>query len=417
MLENMGTDAIKERLGKLPPTLAQLYDEIHNKFSQYTAEAERTIARNVLVWLLYSQKALKSKEFLSIISISPKIWLTDVSRDLILQLCCDFVIFDSEVDIFRFSHLSVREFLEGRPEYETTIANALAAESCLLTVISSSKHPAAHEFLQKNSYINGYKETLENRTIDFRYAWAVTKGYDWMVLSLDMYAQIYWLVHCQLSGSRLGHGTLKILFEFLMSPNIDSTWPYNAWFTSMDRWRLGDLEFGLREKLLSSGPDPFFAACAFDLIDYAKRRIEGKALVLADLENSEGSSALHIAMRFNNFRMIKLLLERPEVSVAGEVAYNAARGSTSVMKLLLDLRRDQINISSDILNAAVRNIEMLKLVLDTFGDKVELTTKVLVFAQRIIQRVSNFYLRRFHMKQNSRLPRKFSRQLQLQLQQ
>ena len=72
-----------------------------------------------------------------------------VSRDQILDICCNLVVFDTTLDTFRFVHLSVREFLEKRQEYNSTITNSLAAEACLLGLVSAVYNPAVQMFLSQ----------------------------------------------------------------------------------------------------------------------------------------------------------------------------------------------------------------------------------------------------------------------------
>ena len=350
----MGTDAIQERLGKLPPTLKELYNEIHERFSRYSAEAERAIIKNVLVWLLCGQQTLKSEEFLAMVAVSPKLWLTEVSHDLILQLCCDFVVYDNELDVFRFAHLSVREFLEDRPDYTTTIINARAAETCLFVVITASPHPIVGDFLRQYEYIKGYENHVDRKI--------VRPGFAGIIWSFDLYSKLYWPVHCQLAEEGASQGILPNLLEFFMSSNIDQTWPYNVWYSSLDRFMLAEVEQGLTNKLMSSGPEPLFGACAFDLVGVAQQKMT--LMSLLDLENREGSSPLYVAMRFHSLRVMRVLLNCPQISVGGEVLYTAARTGADIIALLLDLRGEQLTFSSDVLSAAARNEKVLRLLID-----------------------------------------------------
>ena len=57
----------------------------------------------------------------------------------VLSLCCNLVVLDGEQDVFRFAHLSVREYLEGRTEYSLLSSHRLALERCLKVVTSEIK--------------------------------------------------------------------------------------------------------------------------------------------------------------------------------------------------------------------------------------------------------------------------------------
>jgi hypothetical protein len=118
-------EAVRERLGRLPPKLEDLYVELHEKISKYLAEADRRIARNVFVWLLYTQRELNSAEFLSAVSTGPASRFCQLSKDQVLDICCNLVVFDMILDTFGFARLSVREFVERQQEHDRTTINAL----------------------------------------------------------------------------------------------------------------------------------------------------------------------------------------------------------------------------------------------------------------------------------------------------
>ena len=61
--------------------------------------------------------------------------------------CSNLVVYDLALDTFQFAHLSVRECLEKQPEYAPAATNALAAEACLLNVLSAAERGATRRFL------------------------------------------------------------------------------------------------------------------------------------------------------------------------------------------------------------------------------------------------------------------------------
>ena len=69
----------------------------------------------------------------------------DLSAEDLIDLCSGFVVLDIALDIFRFAHLSVREFLETKDDYEPSKNHALIAKLCLKylstsTVTQSAMH-------------------------------------------------------------------------------------------------------------------------------------------------------------------------------------------------------------------------------------------------------------------------------------
>ncbi|KAH6665987.1 hypothetical protein B0J14DRAFT_678599 [Halenospora varia] len=108
--------AIQERLGRLPPKLEDLYLELYEKLTKTLADTDR-------------KRTLTSGEFLAALSTTPRQHFNRLTKEHILEMCSNMVVFDPTLDTFRFAHLSVREFLENRPEYTRETTNALAAKT------------------------------------------------------------------------------------------------------------------------------------------------------------------------------------------------------------------------------------------------------------------------------------------------
>ena len=60
-----------------------------------------------------------------------------LTKEHILEMCSNMIVFDPTLDTFRFAHLSVREFLEKRAEYTKEATNDLTAERCLLDILNA----------------------------------------------------------------------------------------------------------------------------------------------------------------------------------------------------------------------------------------------------------------------------------------
>ena len=142
-------EAVQERVGRLPSKLDDLYNEIYEKITNYTAEADRRVVINTFSWLLCAQRSLKSAEFLAAVSISLIEYFIQVSKDQVLDIYCNLITFDTTLDLFQFVHLSVREFLENRQKYNITTINSFAAETCLFRLISAVNNPVVEKFLSQ----------------------------------------------------------------------------------------------------------------------------------------------------------------------------------------------------------------------------------------------------------------------------
>ena len=136
----LNTDSdIFDRLGRLPRKLAALYLETYNDMMVHNYEAGQKLIWNTFRWLMCMQRKLKSRNFLAAISQQVSKVPQTFTRYQLLDLCRNFVIYDEDLDIFRFAHLSVQEFLETLPQSSLAVSHSLAAECCLASMMSRTE--------------------------------------------------------------------------------------------------------------------------------------------------------------------------------------------------------------------------------------------------------------------------------------
>ncbi|RDW62024.1 hypothetical protein BP6252_11457 [Coleophoma cylindrospora] len=129
---------LEQELGRLPKTLRASYDIIFKRILN-SGKLSQRVATDAIRWLICAQRPLTVSEFLDALSQSSEGNRIVLSRDHLLDMCCNLVVLDMEFDIFRFAHLSVREYLEGRAEYSHVEAYLLAAERCLLEFVNNKE--------------------------------------------------------------------------------------------------------------------------------------------------------------------------------------------------------------------------------------------------------------------------------------
>ncbi|KAH6669479.1 hypothetical protein B0J14DRAFT_431832, partial [Halenospora varia] len=121
---------IREELGKLPRDLKQSYDAIYSRIIS-AGSTSRAVAEKAMKWILCAQRRLNMEELIAAVSTDlhgHHITLTAID---LLNMCCNLLIIDEEAKIFRFAHLSVREYLESRDGYDELEINTLVLERCL----------------------------------------------------------------------------------------------------------------------------------------------------------------------------------------------------------------------------------------------------------------------------------------------
>ncbi|OCK79032.1 hypothetical protein K432DRAFT_300680, partial [Lepidopterella palustris CBS 459.81] len=115
---------VREVLRHLPTDISNVYSTIYDRMSSQLGPKSRLIMNRALKWLLCAQRPLSADELLAALSVDPQGTFSPVSRQNILDMCYNLVIHDDEMDVFRFSHLSVQEYLEKQSEFSSIIAHS-----------------------------------------------------------------------------------------------------------------------------------------------------------------------------------------------------------------------------------------------------------------------------------------------------
>jgi hypothetical protein len=121
---------VEEELGKLPDDLATTYDQIYKRIQDDARSAP--LALKALMWILVAEKPLSPGEWAGGVSWalprpggkSPKL-----KMPVLLDVCQNLVVHDGQRNVLRFSHLSVREFLQAKALDRQ--AAEMAASACL----------------------------------------------------------------------------------------------------------------------------------------------------------------------------------------------------------------------------------------------------------------------------------------------
>ena len=147
----MRESSIRTRLGRLPKGLAGVYDEIINSITSEDA-GDSDLPIRALKWMLVSNRPLKPRELVAAAELDPSISIDNATEsqestltvEPLIQSCGGLLLLDTKLDVVRFSHLSVQEYLETRNgKWDVTIIDAqlFVAESCLWTLQSPLESP------------------------------------------------------------------------------------------------------------------------------------------------------------------------------------------------------------------------------------------------------------------------------------
>ncbi|KAL8645974.1 MAG: hypothetical protein Q9210_006409 [Variospora velana] len=108
---------VEDALPCLPPTLFQLYEAILARIGRIAPHYKK----------------------------DNDVQDSHIVKEEVLSLCCNFVVLDDTLDVYRFAHASVREFLGAQPGFDSQEINAQAAEEALHVIQSASRVPFPYE--------------------------------------------------------------------------------------------------------------------------------------------------------------------------------------------------------------------------------------------------------------------------------
>lgn len=287
---------LRTTLGRLPPRLEELYADIYeNQVSLHHGATGRSTISNVLKWLLSAQTQMSSFEFRRAVAMNLPISIDEFTIEHILDLCHNFVVFDDAFDTLRFTHLSVREFLESRAEYAPVACHVFAGEVCLMQLIGSTKSSNAKNLLKDEYDVDVFSK--------------VAGTSESMVGSFHNYSTLYWMKHCAIIGedARQSHARFQKLFQFFLSTDCGDPSPLDVWMLSYRHREYDEHAPYYLRKALNNYPSPsirpLFLACAFGICEIVRER-----LASCHLGVEEERMAWEIAVFGDQDEVLKILL-------------------------------------------------------------------------------------------------------------
>jgi ankyrin repeat protein len=353
-------EAVRKALGRLPKTLYDLYIIIYEQI-QYSHDISTSVAETAMKWLLCAQRPLKSQELIATLSVRADNTVISLTHDHLLDICCNLVVLDTELDVFRFAHLSVREFLESRGGRVIYEAHQLATARCVDTVLFNA------DSQQSSIPKETWSSILEHNRV------------------FTSYAVPYWPFHYDIvEKSEGGDGSLKSKVSPLLFDDSDNFQVFAKWVESLIearnemKWR--GPPYLLLDVVHSLPPTPFFLACFFGWSSVLEELSELKSFN-CNLPNSGQITGLEIAAEQGHEALIQILqakgvdiMIKTRAGLAGVSAMHLAvsKGYEAVVKLLLHMGLD-LNLkdrNQTALHLAVlrANESMVTLLLDSGAD-------------------------------------------------
>ncbi|KAL0631453.1 hypothetical protein Q9L58_009685 [Maublancomyces gigas] len=277
---------IKENLGKLPKTLRATYSGILKAMREEGTLHEWEVTKKALMWISCSKILLTQKLWTKL-----SYWPGSIPRDganTLLELCHNLVTWDGQLQVVRFAHLSVQEYLES--EFNSVDSHSMAAECCLLLLDPILASPG-------------------EQAID--------------------YSTRYWTEHVEGSYS-CGRDMNKVLLDqlnrFLGTPAIPGQ-AYGYWLQTVAKLWAGEWGFSLYKSqnipfhLESTPLNPYFAVSYFPFGEQFRELWESGDDFDFNCSNKNGETLLFVASLSGNEWAVKILLEKGADINAGNSRY------------------------------------------------------------------------------------------------
>ena len=309
---------LKQNLTTLPKTLTLAYNQIYDTILTQEGSAPQ-IALNAFRWIQCSNEPLASETLLDAVTVevdsSGEFCQTGPSNvEQLLTICQNFIIFDKTLNVFRFAHLSVDEYLDvklAKVDSHTELSKVCLSLLC--------NHSAWEAYDQNRLTSEG---AYNNR-------------------DLLLYSAVFWPWHLARCGDFDHSPVLSLLWEKLSTGNIYEGWcDYHRTCVAASPWGgefwqrhmaikeevygrlLCVCVFGLYRVLLSVFPseanvDPemlveiqksISLASRFGDLEVARQLVEQGADVSA--ADKYGTTPLHLACKEGHQEVARLLIEQ-----------------------------------------------------------------------------------------------------------
>lgn len=269
--------SVSEALNAVPKssaTIDHLYSDILERLAQADSLTYKTAVR-AFSWLLCMREPLSSTAFVAAVSsITPNHHVLSLSE--LLSVCSNLIVVDNQLDTLRFAHVSFKEFLETKPEFDKPSANTVAALSCLQTCIYTLPIEIGSALLPNQDY--------------------------------HQYAVLYWAQHYTASAIADGNTVIEELEEFILN---DDGLSFQLWLEAAnDASALLPTGNGLKKDLnavMSESQTPFFTACIYGLRSIFDTSVQSPTFN-ADMTNLQGHTGLYLAAAYGNHDLVDALL-------------------------------------------------------------------------------------------------------------
>ena len=314
---------LKQNLTTLPKSLTLTYDQIYDAILAQEGSAPQ-IALNAFRWIQCSNEPLASETLLDAVTVevdsdSGEFCQTGPSTvEQLLTVCQNFVILDETLNVFRFAHLSVDEYLDSKTA--KLDAHTELSKICLSLLCS---HSAWTNYDQgSKTYQGGYEKR-----------------------HLLLYSAEFWPWHLARCEDFNRSPILSTLWGKLSKGSIYEQWcDYHRACVVAYSWR-GSEFWQRHEAIQNGGYGRLLCVCIFGLYRGCLSILPSGANLDTEML-AEVQKSISLASRFGEVEVARLLIQRgADVSTADEngntpLHIASEYGNQEVARLLIEQGAD-----------------------------------------------------------------------------
>jgi ankyrin repeat protein len=325
----------------LPEELMQSYSEKIDMIKKNLAPASRDMALAALMWL-HCAAPMRPAEFLYAVSRIGNSSSSVPTTEEILKMCYNLVVFDGGLEIFRFAHPSVHDFLSLQEGYGHD-AHCKALDTCL-DVWSGLSIPSDHPLYEYATvywplHLQNLGGVMKNPMLDQKF-----KNFSFAEKKTETVETVYETKRQWMIFSKSVPRQRKVTrFRLELSPNFES------WMDEAERLCLSlqtnDPYRSLLLESVSIRKTPIFLACTFGLLRILEIWDDGTRNIAWAVKNKNKNYPFKLACKLGNVAIVEYLLGRGLSATNGDLVRSAENGRAAVVAILMKQTAVDINAS------------------------------------------------------------------------
>lgn len=207
--------SVWKRLKNLPDDLQKAYDEAWIQVEELE-EPDKLLTNRAIQWVMAAEQPLSTAQLVCAARLNTNgeepTLADEIDEQGLLSLCNNLITIDSQLKVWRFAHLSVREYLENKMQWTLPLVNFHAASACLTWLITMYDK-------EDDDIINLSDWDGEAEPADIFH----------LMHPLHMYIRHHWAKHVRAAQDDKEATLSSLLQTFLGSPE-DSSKQYQKWY-------------------------------------------------------------------------------------------------------------------------------------------------------------------------------------------